>query len=302
MNNSDRGLLYGILVALLFGFLAIGLKIGLQWVDPMTVSWFRFLVSAIVTAGYMAIFNPVGFRIFLRPPWELVVSALGLSINYYGFIVGVDYTTPSIAQVFIQLGPIGLALSGIFIFREEIKRRQVAGLMLVLGGLSLFFLNHIVALNATNPLVWKGVKWVVVAAVTWAVYAIMQKKLILRYQASEINLFIYTVSTLFFTPFIHPQALQPLSFGQWLLLVYLGLTTVVSYGLLTLALKWTEAHKISVIIIFNPIITFATVMLAGYIGLPYIHAESFSAQALGGALLVLAGGAMAVYNRRHRKN
>jgi hypothetical protein len=50
-----------------------------------------------------------------------------LAANYYGFIEGVNLTSPSIAQVFIQLGPVLLAVSGFAFFHEKVSLRQVAG-------------------------------------------------------------------------------------------------------------------------------------------------------------------------------
>ena len=58
---------------------------------------------------------------------------------------------------------------------------------------------------------------------------------------------------LLFLPFVNFASLAHLSFGYWALLVFLGANTLISYGCLSLALKYLEAGKVSIIIVLNPI-------------------------------------------------
>jgi drug/metabolite transporter (DMT)-like permease len=58
--------------------------------------------------------------------------------NYYGYVKGVELSSPSIAQIFIQIGPVFLALSGFLFFHEKATTRQVIGLILAFAGLAVF--------------------------------------------------------------------------------------------------------------------------------------------------------------------
>jgi drug/metabolite transporter (DMT)-like permease len=60
------------------------------------------------------------FKLMLKPPLLLIIATLALSWNYISFMMGIHYTTPSNAQLFIQFGPILLALlPGLFFSGKE---------------------------------------------------------------------------------------------------------------------------------------------------------------------------------------
>jgi len=54
-GRSRLGLALSLLTVLLWGFLAIALKIVLQEIDPFTVTWFRFTVAGVLLGAYLAI-------------------------------------------------------------------------------------------------------------------------------------------------------------------------------------------------------------------------------------------------------
>ena len=56
-----------------------------------------------------------------------------------------------------------------------------------------------------------------------------------------------------------------------------------------MAIKFTEANKVSVVITMNPIITFVTMAILGKMKVSWIEAESFSVLSIIGALGVLLG-------------
>src|SRR5512133_259643 len=128
MHNSYKGILYAIITAILWGVLAIVLKISLNSLTPVDITWFRFFLAFIVLAGYYFLKKPSHLRILKRPPLLLIHATLCRAVYYYGFIEGLNLTTPSVAQVFIQLGPVLLAVSGFVIFREKVNWRQIGGL------------------------------------------------------------------------------------------------------------------------------------------------------------------------------
>jgi drug/metabolite transporter (DMT)-like permease len=91
-----------------------------------------------------------------------------------------------------------------------------------------------------------------------------------------------------------------MSGAHWILLIYLGLNTVLAYGSLAMAIKLTEATRVSVIITLNPIITFITMAILSKMEVSWIEPETFSLFSLIGALTVL-GGAILVISAGWRK-
>ena len=147
-TDNRKGALYAIFTASLWGFMAIVLKVITSELSPVTVVWFRFAIAFVVLGIWTLIFRKADFRIFQRPPFLLIVTAIFLAMNYLGFIAGIKYVSPSSSQVFIQIAPVSFALSGIIIFREHVNWKHIVGFILVLSGIGLFYSEQLRELAA----------------------------------------------------------------------------------------------------------------------------------------------------------
>ena len=299
MTNQAKGIIYTLVTVLMWGVLAIALKIASKEIDSPTIVWFRFSLAFSGMFVWMIIKNPKGLKILYKPTWLILFSSLALAWNYIGFMLGIQYTSPSNAQVAIQSGPILLAVFGIFFFREKISRTQIIGFLISILGFWIFFRQHINASAGQEGQYTKGMLITLTGAVAWAIYAALQKKLVLNYSVGTLNVFIFGLPVLLFLPFVNFASLAHLSFGYWALLVFLGANTLISYGCLSLALKYLEAGKVSIIIVLNPIITFILMGTLTWLQVSWIAGEHFSVLSIAGALLALAGAILVV--RKSRK-
>ena len=289
MQNHLKGIVYAAVTALLWGVLAIALKLIDQEIDPVTISWFRFLLAFLILAGWQAVKQPESFRILVKPPLILIIATLGLSWNYVGFMMGIHYTTPSNAQLFIQTGPILLTIGGIVFFKEKITLIQITGFVIALAGMAFFYRDQLLAFFDVQQNYNLGVLHLMGAAVAWTLYALLQKKLVTRFDVQSLNLFIFGLPVLLYLPFINPASLLNISFTTWLLLLFAGLNTLLSYTFLAKSLQLIEAGKVSIIIILNPIITFVSMEVLTLMNVRWIGHERFSAFSIIGAILVIAG-------------
>ena len=66
------------------------------------------------------------------------------------------------------------------------------------------------------------------------------------------------------------------------ILEFLGLNTLFAYGLLSLAIQYMEANKVSVIIILNPILTFVLMAIISHTGATWISHEYYTPITLAG--------------------
>jgi drug/metabolite transporter (DMT)-like permease len=299
MSNQSKGIAYAIITAFFWGFLAIALKVAVQKVDPKTIVWFRFFVAFTSLLVWQLYHKPSSLRILVKPPLLLVIAAIGLSWNYLGFMLGIHYTTPSNAQLFIQFGPMMLALSGFVIFKERIKRLQMVGFVVALLGFAFFYNDQLRAFFEGKETYNMGVLFTLSGAVAWALYAVMQKKLVAIYPAPMLNLFLFGFPALIYLPFINLSPVFELHWTWWLLLVFLGVNTLIAYSSLAQALRFIEANKVSVIIFLNPIITFITMGTLTYLKVDWINHERFSPVTILGASLVISGAFLVV--RRKKK-
>ncbi|MDO8928987.1 MAG: DMT family transporter [Bacteroidota bacterium] len=295
MSNQAKGILYTLITVLMWGVLAIALKIASNEIDSPTIVWFRFSLAFSGMFVWMAISNPKELKILYKPSWLIVISSLALAWNYIGFMLGIQYTSPSNAQVAIQAGPVLLAVLGIFFFKENISRIQIVGFLLTIAGFWIFYQQHVGAVPAGQEGQYtKGMLITLTGAVAWAIYAVLQKKLVLNYSVGTLNVFIFGLPVLIYLPFVNFASLAHLSFGYWALLVFLGANTLISYGCLSLALKYLEAGKVSVIIVLNPIITFILMGVLTWMQVTWIDGEHFSVLSIVGALVALAGAILVV--------
>jgi len=291
LSKPLKGILYASITAALWGVLAVALKVSLQDVSPVDITWFRFTLAFIGLTIYYVWKKPSALRILRKPPPLLVLASVCLGINYIGFIKGVHLTSPGVAQIFIQTGPVLLAVSGLFLFKEKVVWRQIVGFILVIAGLLLFYHEQgtFQPAGSGTGTYQTGIIWVLIAAVAWAVYTIFIKILLQRYPPMQLNLVIFGLPALFFLPFVEFRGFLSLSFIDWLIMIFLGLNTLVAYGTLSLAIQNIEANKVSVILILNPILTFGIMGLVNLTNASWITHEHYTLLSLIWASVVLAG-------------
>jgi drug/metabolite transporter (DMT)-like permease len=229
------------------------------------------------------------------------MATLCLAVNYFGFIKGDELSSPSIAQIFIQLGPVLLALSGFLFFHEKANLRQVLGLFLAFAGLAVFY-NEQLHVFARADDSWKtGIIWILIAAITWAVYSILLKILVLKYPPMQLNLVIFGLPVLLYLPFVNLNHFFSLDLAEWGILMFLGLNTLFAYGLLSMAMHYTEANKVSVILILNPILTFVLMAIISQSRATWIAHEHYTLMTLAGALIVLMGALLTIFRSRKER-
>lgn len=294
MNNNTKGILYATLTAILWGFLAIALKVAVAKIDPFTIVWFRFTLAFSILFLIFFYKKKKELSILVRPPLPLVAAALFLGLNYLGFLTGIQKTSPNSAQVVMQVGPVILAMLGVLVFKEKIRKRQVMGFALTIVGLILFYRQQI-SMMSSKDLFNEGMMWIFIGAFSWVVYAVLQRGLVRKYRPQQLNLMLYGLPAFIYLFLAEPSSLSGLSFPYWLLMIFLGLNTLLAYGALAEALKLSDANTISVILICNPIITIVTMWILADFEITWLQKDYISPQSLMSAALVLGGAAMAVF-------
>ncbi|MEE4696948.1 DMT family transporter [Pseudomonas alliivorans] len=288
------GLCLALLTALLWGILPVKLKQVLQAMDPVTVTWFRLLVSGSLLFVWLASVKRLpSFRLLGRKGKVLVVLAvLGLVGNYMLYLVGLRMLSPGTTQLLIQIGPILLLISSIFLFKERFSLGQGIGLAILLIGFGLFFNQRLVELLTSLGDYTLGVLIVIMASVVWTFYGLSQKQLLTVWNSLQVMMVIYLFCALLITPWAHPaEALQLSPLQGWLLLACC-LNTLVAYGAFAEALAHWEASRVSATLALTPLITLASVAITAWLWPTYVQAEEINALGYGGALLVVLGSAL----------
>jgi drug/metabolite transporter (DMT)-like permease len=288
------GLLLALTTAACWSTLPVALKIMLEELDPFTLTWFRFVVAAVVMAAWLGARGGLGgFATLKARRWALLlIAALLLIGNYIFYLLGVQHTTPGNAQLIIQLAPLLMALGGIFVFGEAYSAGQWLGLGIIAFGLGLFFRDQSAQSLLGSQRYALGSGLVVIAAMVWAAYALIQKQLLTRLSSPAILLFIYVVASLLLLPLSDPARLLQLDARHWWLLGFCALNTLVAYSAFAEALAHWQASRVSTILATTPLLSLGVIAMVHSLWPASIAPEQVTMLGYVGAVLVVAGSAM----------
>jgi len=185
-----------------------------------------------------------------------------------------------------------MALGGIFIFREPYRLGQWCGLLTIAVGLLLFFRDQLRGGGEVPREYLLGSGFVIVAALVWAIYALLQKQLLQHLGSPAILLFIYVAASVVLLPLSHPAALLALDGKHWLTLAYCAINTLIAYGAFAEALEHWEASRVSTVFATTPLLTLGFIALVHGLSPGLIRSEHITALGYVGALLVVIGSAL----------
>ncbi|WP_423186412.1 DMT family transporter [Alishewanella sp. d11] len=288
------GLMLALTTAILWGVLPIALKILLEVFTANTITAIRFLVAAVIVGIWLGMRGKLPKLALLKQlkiAWLMVVAIVGLLLNYIFYLSGLHLLTAETAQTLIQLAPFLMMLGGIIIFKERFLFWQRVGATLLVMGLLLFFNERLFTLLSQAGSETLGVLLVVVAAITWAAYALAQKQLLMHYNSKQIMYLIYFAGTFAFMPVSDFAPVADLTLLQWSLLLFCCLNTVVAYGAFAEALHHWEASKVSAVLAITPLLTILSANVVAWIW-PQFSPQQLNLWSWMGALLVVAGSAL----------
>ena len=285
------GLALALVTALCWGLLPIALRIVLDGMDAWTITWYRFAVSAAALGLYLAWRRRLPLPVPLtRRGWMLFAIAIaGLLANYVLYLLALEHTGPTAAQVLIQLAPVFLLFGGLVVFRERFAPLQWAGFVVLVCGLLLFFHDRLAQIFAPGTELALGVGLMVLASVTWAIYGLAQKQLLTQLASGQVLLLLYAFAVPLLLPAAHPPQVFALDALQLAMLAFCCANTVVAYGCFAEALEHWEVSRVSAVVTVAPLVTLAGMHAAGRLWPDSLAAEGLTWLSIGGALLVVAG-------------
>jgi drug/metabolite transporter (DMT)-like permease len=290
-GNWRLGLGLSLITVILWGLVPVTLAIVLKKLDIYTINWFRFATAFILLGCYLAKQNnlPQISRLRSVPIYLLAIAILGLAGNYIFFVMGLQATSPSHAEVLIQLAGIFLSLGGLLIFKERYTRYQWLGVGILLAGFIGFFYEQLKVLATDTDRYISGSMMLIIAGISWAIYALIQKQLLTRLDSTHIMWIIYGACCLLFGTVAKPQNLLQLNSIEWSALIFCGLNTVVAYGAFAESLQHWEASRVSAVLALAPIFTIVSMSMTAWLAPGLVNPEHITALGLVGAILVVTG-------------
>lgn len=289
------GFTLSLLTAFLWGILPVFLSLSLEAMDSPTITWYRFALAAFIVFLWLAKKRalPPLSKLSRSSAAILILATLALVINYVANVKALDYINPQTAQVLMQLAPFLLMLGGIMFYGERFNRLEKIGAFILICGMLLFFNQRLIGLFATFDSYTKGVLLILLAAITWAAYALVQKLLMRSLTAKQLNLMLYFIGAIMLLPFTQLNQLMNMNLLQLLALLFCCLNTVVAYGAFTEALHVWHASKVSAVIALSPLFTFTSMQLAVRWMPDHFQPSDIGIYGYLGAMLVVVGSIMA---------
>jgi drug/metabolite transporter (DMT)-like permease len=290
-GNWRLGLGLSLITVILWGLVPITLAIVLKKLDVYTINWFRFVTAFILLGCYLVKQKnlPKLSQLKTVPIYLFAIAILGLMGNYIFFVMGLKATSPSHAEVLIQLAGVFLSMGGLLIFKERYTRYQWIGVGILVTGFIGFFSEQLKVLATDSDRYINGSLMLIVAGITWAIYALIQKQLLTRLDSTHIMWVIYGACGLLFWTVAKPQTLLQLNAIEWSALIFCGLNTVIAYGAFAESLQHWEASRVSAILALAPIFTIVSMSLMAWLAPGLVTPEHLTALGLVGAILVVTG-------------
>ena len=288
------GLALALGTAAIWSTLPIALKILLAKMGAGTVVWTRFIVSSLLLTAVLGLQG----RLRSAAPKSvaagllLLAALLSFSGNNLVFLLGLNYITPTAAQVVIQLAPMMLLVGGVLLFREPFGRLQRAGAVLLAVGMLAFFNDRVGELLGNLTSYARGVLLVIAAAALWAAYALSQKQLLVGSGSLAVMWGVYTGGAALLWPLASISEWSALDDVETAVLAYCCLGSVIGYGAFAEALAHWDASRVGAVVAATPLFTAGWAMLGANLAPAYIEPESFNLLGLAGALAVSAGSAL----------
>jgi drug/metabolite transporter (DMT)-like permease len=301
-SNWKLGLGFTLLTVLMWGMLPVALKVVLAVMDPVTISWYRFSLSALIALLWYG-YKRMGAvkNLLVAPSLRLTAVAVGgLLCNYLLYIWGLHHITPGAAQILIQLAPLLLLIGSVVLFKEGFSAAQWLGVAALCAGMLLFFHQRLTNLVLTSDDYVTGIALIVAAAITWAFYGLAQKQLMAAHNAKDLLFLICVCGTVLLLPLSEPLQIRALDATELALLIFCGLNTIIAYGSFGLAMSYWQSSRVSAVLPIAPLLTLLITA-----GLNRWHVMDIPTEPLDwlsslGALMVVAGAAVAALSRQER--
>lgn len=299
------GLGLSVTAAMLWGVLPVALKELLAGMDATTIVWYRFFVALLVLALWLFVKKqlPPLFSASGKIKIFFLVASLALCANYYLFSYSLNYVNAETSEAVIQLTTLFLILGGVVVYGEPFVRVQKFGTAILVLGLVLFFNDRLRSFSNLDDQQTVGVIIVLFAAITWTIYALLQKQLLRTFSSVQILLCIYAVSVVVLLPFIAPASVFALTQTQLALLIFCCLNTLIAYGAFAEALNVWDASKVSATLALAPLFTIGSLKLIVWINPDYLHSDRLGWLSLLGASFLVMGSVLTalvpvLYKRR----
>ncbi|MFZ0736644.1 MAG: DMT family transporter [Candidatus Acidiferrales bacterium] len=259
-------------------------KIALRHIPVMALVTGRLELAALVMAGVYFL-TPRRTKLDRRDiGMFIVLGILGVVLNQGGFTMGLKYTTVGHSAIIIALAPVMVLLLARIWGLEAISLRKGVGMALCLAGA--------IALGSENGFgslgmgTLKGDLITLISVAAYALYAVLGKKVVQKYDTVTMNFFNFLTAAVFLLPLATYEWTRldwrGVGWAGWAGMAYMAIfSSVVGYMIYYWALRHMEASRLAATTYIEPVLA----LILGVI----ILGEHLTGHLFIGGALVLTG-------------
>ncbi|MCR8659750.1 DMT family transporter [Paenibacillus endoradicis] len=222
----------------------------------------------------------------------LFLGVIGVFINQWSFFKGLQTADPTTSAIILAMTPILTGLLAALFLKEKLTIRMLMGSVLAIIGI--YFV--VVKGNSSSLHIDKGLIWIVLTMITFAIMIIITRVLSQRIDPLTITLYSNLVGFIVSIPFaisLEAPLRMSTNITDWAMLIG---TAVVVHGIATLIwnnnIRHVDASKASVLSNLEPFV-------AMIMGLILLYKPITGVEILG-SLFILAGVMLSTYQRTMR--
>lgn len=210
-------------------------------------------------------------------PILIILALTGVTLLYIFQFTGIKWTTATNSAILINMNVIFIAILSSITLKEIFSNKKIIGIILSFLGVVFVVINGSMSLTLST----KGDALIILSAICWAIYSVIGKKILDRYDPITVTTYIFILGTIFFIPFIKDFNLE-ISFRGWMIILYLALfCSVFAYVAWYDALAKMDATKVAIFLNLIPLFA----MLLSYL----ILEEEITIFLMMGAALIIYG-------------
>jgi drug/metabolite transporter (DMT)-like permease len=274
-----------VLVSFVWAGSFIVVKTITEEINPIDLGFLRFLIATPLMFLILLIRKKRVHIPLKELPSLSILGLTGVTLLYIFQFVGINYTNASTSAVLINTNVIFIALLSAFILKETLSKKRITGISLSFFGVIIIVLSNLQEENFNlNNIFFIGSILILLSALCWAIYSIVGKQLLKKYDTLTVTTYAFGLGILFYIPFIFSDiisTIQKISLNGVIAILYLAiLCSIFGYMGWYYALKKIEASKAAVFLNLIPL--FAIIM-------SYFLGENIAIFFLLGATLIIYG-------------
>jgi drug/metabolite transporter (DMT)-like permease len=275
MFGANKRIISYITIAVIFWASAfVGIRAALIDYSPIEIAAMRFVVSSIALF-LITIFQKINLP-NKKDGFRFALLGLVLFINHISLNYGARTITAGETTLIVSMSQLFQVLLAYLFLKETISRRFLLGLSFCFFGVAIIAFQNSIGLSLNV-----GVVFVLFAAITNAVYFILQKPLLKKYRPLEVISYSTWIAALMFLPFGNGviDTISSAGTHSTIAVAYIGIAAVIANIYWSKILSKIDASKAAVFLYTIPVMTII-------IGFLWLRELPSLISCLGGAIIL----------------